>query len=432
MPLPTGATFAGYTIVDALGAGGMGEVYLAQHPRLPRRDALKVLAADVSADPEYRARFIREANLAATLFHPNIVGVHDRGEDRGRLWIAMDYVAGSDAARLLGDRFRGGLPVADVVEMVTAVAQALDYAHRHRLLHRDVKPANILLTDESARRILLADFGIARRLDAISGLTATNMTPGTIAYAAPEQLAGAPLDGRADQYALAATAFHLLAGRTRLSAAPPLLAATHPDLAALDPVLARALAEDPAERFDCCADFADALAKATASQRQHHPRATTVRRIPNWRLLAAAAVAALVFIAVGVTIGARPIAHTRTATVVAVVGAPSRLEAAPADMPFAAMRTFVTAYYALLPDQARQAWTHLAADYQEQNGLDSYLDFWSTVTTVTVTSVTPRDETSVQVELEYVEHGQTLTEARWLSMTVQNGTMLIRNSGIDG
>ena len=275
MPLADGATFAGYTIVRKLGSGGMGEVYLAQHPRLPRRDALKVLPAAVSADREYRQRFNREADIAATLWHPHIVGVHDRGDFEGQLWISMDYVDGTDAGRLLRERHPNGMGKAEVVDIVTAVAEALDYAHERGLLHRDVKPANILLShpESGDQRILLADFGIARWANDISGLTETNMTVGTVSYAAPEQLMGGQLDGRADQYALAATAFHLLTGAPpfvnsnpavvisqHLSASPPAIGAQRPELSALDPVLAKALAKDPNDRFERCADFARALA----------------------------------------------------------------------------------------------------------------------------------------------------------------------------
>src|SRR3954468_2515197 len=275
MPLADGATFAGYTIVRMLGSGGMGEVYLAQHPRLPRRDALKVLPASVSADDEYRQRFNREADIAATLWHPHIVGVHDRGDFDGQLWIAMDYVDGTDAGLLLRERHPNGMPTAEVADIVTAVAEALDYAHERGLLHRDVKPANILLSrpESDDQRIMLADFGIARWANDISGLTATNMTVGTVSYAAPEQLLGAQLDGRSDQYALAATAFHLLTGAPpfqhsnpavvisqHLSASPPAIGAQRPELSALDPVLAKGLAKDPKDRFGRCADFARALA----------------------------------------------------------------------------------------------------------------------------------------------------------------------------
>ena len=275
MPLADGQTFAGYTIVRLLGSGGMGEVYLADHPRLPRADALKVLPADVSADSEYRQRFNREADIAATLWHPHIVGVHDRGDFEGQIWISMDYVEGTDAAQLLRDRYPNGMPKEDVLAIVTAVAEALDYAHSRNLLHRDVKPANIMLAypESGEQRILLGDFGIARRVDDASGLTATNMTVGTVYYAAPEQLMGDDLDGRADQYALAATAFHLLTGSPpfqhsnptvvisqHLTASPPAIADKRPELSALDPVMTKALSKDPKDRFDRCVDFARALA----------------------------------------------------------------------------------------------------------------------------------------------------------------------------
>ena len=278
MPLSEGQTFAGYRIVRLLGSGGMGEVYLAEHPRLPRRDALKVLPADVSADPDYRARFNREADLASKLWHPHIVSVHDRGECNGQLWISMDFVDGLDAARLLASRFPGGMPADQVVRIVTAMASALDYAHKQGMLHRDVKPGNIMLShgdEDDEQRILLADFGIARNVDDISGLTATNMTVGTVAYSAPEQLMGEEVDGRADQYALAATAFHLLTGRQlfphsnpaviisrHLNSPPPAVADTRPDLATLDRALAIALAKNPQDRFSNCTDLARALASA--------------------------------------------------------------------------------------------------------------------------------------------------------------------------
>ena len=276
MPLADGQTFAGYTIVRLLGSGGMGEVYLAKHPRLPRHDALKVLPADVSADPEFRSRFDREADLAASLWHPHIVGVHDRGEFEGQLWIAMDYVEGTDAGQLMKALYPDGMPEHDVCAIVTAVAGALDYANQRGLLHRDVKPANILLTEpeDGERRVLLADFGIARQLADVSGLTATNMTVGTVSYAAPEQLMGADIDGRADQYALAATAFHLLTGvppyqhsnpvaviSQHLNAAPPKLSDRRPELVHLDPVLSKALAKDPSDRFDRSREFAAKLAQ---------------------------------------------------------------------------------------------------------------------------------------------------------------------------
>ncbi len=274
MPLNQGDVFAGYTIVRRLGSGGMGEVYLAQHPRLPRRDALKVLPASLTADREYRQRFSREADLAAELWHPHIVGIHDRGEFEGQLWLSMDYVEGTDAAELLRSRYPSGMPKAEVFEIVTAVADALDYAHLRGLLHRDVKPANILLTeaDPRGRRILLADFGIAREIGDISGLTATNMVVGTTGYSAPEQLMGSDIDGRADQYALGCTAFQLLTGAApyqnsnaavvisqHLSAPPPQIGERRPELAELNDVITKVLAKDPGDRYPSCSDFATAL-----------------------------------------------------------------------------------------------------------------------------------------------------------------------------
>jgi serine/threonine-protein kinase len=275
MPLAEGQVIAGYTIVRSIGAGGMGEVYLAQHPRLPRRDALKVLAATVCADSEYRQRFEREADIAATLWHPHIVEVHDRGDVNGQLWISMDYVEGTDAGELLTERYRSGMPTDEVVRIVTAVGAALDYAHQRGLLHRDVKPANILISDPGAddERIMLADFGIARRTGEVSNLTGTNMTVGTVAYAAPEQLTGSEVDGRADQYALAATAYQLLTGSPpfqhsnpavvisqHLTAKPPPIGSRRPELSSLGMVFDKALAKSPADRYERCIDFARALA----------------------------------------------------------------------------------------------------------------------------------------------------------------------------
>jgi serine/threonine-protein kinase len=274
MPFNNGEVFAGYVLQRLLGTGGVGEVYLAQHPRLPRQDALKILSLTSTKDDEFRARFNREAELAATLWHPHIVGILDRGEFNGRLWISMDYVDGTDAGRLIRARYPRGMPQQDVAEIVTAVADALDFGHERRLLHRDVKPENILVTasDGHRRRVLLTDFGIARRIDDVSNLTADNIAVGTINYIAPEQLLNKPLDGRADQYALAATAFHLLTGAPpfqdpnpavvishHLGTPPPRMSDRRADLAHLDAVLARALAKDPNERYPSCLDFARAL-----------------------------------------------------------------------------------------------------------------------------------------------------------------------------
>lgn len=281
MRLSSGEIVAGYTIVRLLGAGGMGEVYLAQHPRLPRQDAFKVLHAEAASDSDFRKRFIREADLAATLTHPNIVTVYDRGEVDGQLWISSQYIEGTDAAQRLEESYPNGMPREMVADIVTGIASALDFANNHGLLHRDVKPANILLGGpdrDGARHVYLADFGIARPLAEPNGLTATGMTVGTFAYSAPEQLLGENIDGRADQYALAATAYHLLTGSRlfpnsnvavvinhQLNTAPPKLADTRPDLARLDPVFRVGLAKRPEDRFRQCSDFARALAEQIGS-----------------------------------------------------------------------------------------------------------------------------------------------------------------------
>lgn len=299
--LRAGEVFAEYTIVRQLGAGGMGEVYLAQHPRLPRNDALKILPGELTRNLEFHQRFNREADLAASLYHEHIVGIHDRGEFRGQLWISMDYVQGTDAAKLLREQYPSGMPQADVVEIISAVADALDHAHSRGLLHRDVKPANILLGDASPRRrILLADFGIARELGEISGLTATNMLLGTTAYCAPEQLQGADLDGRADQYALGCTAFHLLTGAApfehsnpavvitqHLSAPPPVIGARRTELASFDGVLAKAMAKNPDDRYATCADFAAALTNASRTGSANIDSPTAIITGPT-RVIAAA------------------------------------------------------------------------------------------------------------------------------------------------
>ena len=323
MPLADGQIFAGYTIGRILGAGGMGEVYLARHPRLPRHDALKVLGVEVSHDEEYRQRFNQEAEMVATLRHPNIVTIYDRGDFDGQLWIAMEFVDGTDASRLLIDKYPKGIPPAEVVRIITPIADALDYAHGRGLLHRDIKPANILLgVPESADdRIMLVDFGVARWVGQSSDLTGADMTVGTVNYAAPEQLKGEQIDGHADQYSLAATAYHLLTGAApfansnpavvignHLSAQPPPIGTDHPDLARLGPVFARALAKDPSDRFDQCGDFATAMRDALGSAalgsaagmaaRHRKPEAVPGRK----RWIAAALAALLVVSALGVAI----------------------------------------------------------------------------------------------------------------------------------
>ncbi|WP_336085858.1 serine/threonine-protein kinase [Nocardia sp. SSK8] len=282
--------FAGYTIERLLGRGGMGSVYLARHPRLPRRTAMKLLNRELYSDNEIRARFEREADLVAQLEHPNIVTVYDRGVENEQLWISMRYIEGSDAASL-------PMPVdpARAVRVVAETAAALDFAHSRGVLHRDVKPANILLEQaHGGERVYLTDFGIARlHDDSAAKLTQTGTFTATLAFASPEQLSGIALDGRADQYSLACTLFRLLTGTTpfeapnpvavisgHLQLRPPSARALRPDLPpALDAVIARAMAKRPAERFATCAEFATAAEQALTGA-QPYPAAAPTRTYP--------------------------------------------------------------------------------------------------------------------------------------------------------
>ncbi|MGA8545127.1 MAG: serine/threonine-protein kinase, partial [Mycobacterium sp.] len=278
--LPVGALVAGYRIERVLGAGGMGTVYLVHNPTLPRREALKVLSAELSRNEDFRARFVREADVAAGLAHSNIVSVYRRGEtEDGQLWIAMQFVDGTDADEALRV---GTMTPARAVHVVGEIAKALDYAHWHNVVHRDVKPGNFLLSHEGGgiERVLLADFGIARALDDV-GLTGTGSLVATVTYAAPEVLAGLRFDHRADLYSLGCTLFRLLTGNTpfpahggvpammlaHLQQPPPRVTDWVPSLpVALDSVIATAMAKDPGQRFQT----AGALA-AAATEALHRP-----------------------------------------------------------------------------------------------------------------------------------------------------------------
>ncbi|MGW5571251.1 protein kinase domain-containing protein [Nocardia thailandica] len=270
--LGVGATFAGYRLERQLGQGGMGTVYLARHPRLPRSVALKLLNREVCADAELQRRFEQEADLVSQLDHPGIVDVYDRGTEDGHLWIAMQYVRGTDA----NSWDARANPPATTARLLGQTAAALEYAHHRSVLHRDVKPANILVTDldgASGPRAVLTDFGIARLTTADTRLTMTGTFTATIAYASPEQLSGTDVDHRGDQYSLACTFFALMAGRSpyastnpgqvvvgHLSQPVPRLTDLRRDLPpAVDTVLARAMAKHRDERYAGCVEFTDEL-----------------------------------------------------------------------------------------------------------------------------------------------------------------------------
>ncbi|MFE5285775.1 serine/threonine-protein kinase [Nocardia sp. NPDC056611] len=277
MVLVPGAVFAGFTIEALLGSGGMGEVYRARHPRLPRHVAIKVLTDTAARDASFRLRFDREGALAARVNHRNLVTVYDRGIDGDRPWICMEYVPGQDVSALI--RRRGGVPHEQAVYIVGQAALGIDHAHRQGLLHRDIKPANILLAPGDpgeGDRVLVSDFGIARSLDESRGLTSTGGVVATLAYAPPEAFTGEPLSPRADIYALGATLFEMLTGsvpyprttpaaiiHAQLSAPPPRPSDLRPDLPrGFDEVIARAMAKDPAHRFASARELAEAATAA--------------------------------------------------------------------------------------------------------------------------------------------------------------------------
>ena len=275
MSLRPGEVFAGYTVERELGTGGMGSVYLVRHPRLPRHDALKLLRAELCSDQGFVGRFEREADTVAQLDHPNIVSVHDRGSQDGQLWISMRFIDGTNAAEALVAHQRAtgepGMPPERVVRIVSKVASALDYAHRHGLLHRDVKPANILLTDggddEETERVFLSDFGVAKAIgeaaEQISSLTSTGSVVATLDYASPEQIKGQILDHRSDIYALGCVLYKLLTGTVpfpgdsvaarvygHLNNDPPKPTALVPSLpSGFDAVVAKAIAKEPDDRY---------------------------------------------------------------------------------------------------------------------------------------------------------------------------------------
>ncbi len=254
----------------------MAVVYRAIDLRLDRQVALKILAPALARDEAFRQRFIRESRAAAAVDHPCIIPVFEAGEADGVLFIAMRYVSGRDARTLL-DR-DGALPAGRVVDIIEQVASALDAAHAHGLVHRDVKPANMLLGSPTSSghldHVYLSDFGLTKQSQIASSLTSTGQFLGTLDYIAPEQIEGSSLvDGRADLYSLACAAFEMLSGippfrRDRgvaviwaqVSAPPPPLTDRRPDLsAAVDRVLAKALAKAPGDRYQTCTEFAAAL-----------------------------------------------------------------------------------------------------------------------------------------------------------------------------
>ena len=277
-PIPAGARVAGYRLDEQIGRGGMAVVYRAYDLQLDRQVALKVLDPVLAGDGDFQQRFIRESRAAAAVDHPNIIPVFAAGEADGVLFIAMRYVSGPDVRTLIDST--GPLDPRRAVDIVSQVAAALDSAHGRGLVHRDVKPANMLLDPapggSRSDHVYLSDFGLSKRALTSLGLTATGQLVGTLDYVAPEQIENRPVDGRSDLYSLACTAFEMLSGAppfrrdqhlallwAQLSELPPPLTSRRPDLPpAVDQVMAKALAKSPGDRYPRCLDFAAALRAA--------------------------------------------------------------------------------------------------------------------------------------------------------------------------
>jgi len=272
--LGPGAMVASYRIEERIGRGGMAHVFRAVDQRLHRQVALKVLAPGLTRDQEFRTRFVRESEAAAAVDHPNVLPVYEAGESAGHLFIAMRFVGGGDTRGYL--RRTGRLTPGRACDLIAQAAAALDAAHHRGLVHRDVKPANMLLEAGSAApHVYLADFGVSKQLFA-EHLTATGQLIGTPDYVAPEQIQALALDGRADQYSLACVAFELLCGAppfrrgqlhaiiyAQLYEPPPPLSEHRPELPAeADGVLARALAKAPEARYASCTHFSARLTAA--------------------------------------------------------------------------------------------------------------------------------------------------------------------------
>jgi serine/threonine protein kinase len=265
-PLASGSRLAGYRLEAQIGAGGMAVVFSAIDERLSRRVALKVLTPDLADDAEFRERFMRESRVAAAVEDPHIIPVYEAGEADGTLFIAMRFVSGGDLRSIM--QREGPMTPVRAAAFISPVASALGAAHRAGLVHRDVKPGNVLVDTQPGRpdHVYLSDFGLSKSVVSTTGLTTAGHFLGTPAFAAPEQIAGEKVDGRADQYALACLAFQLLAGSApfahtepmavlwaHTSKPPPSLVAVRPDLpSSVDQVLVRALEKEPANRFASC------------------------------------------------------------------------------------------------------------------------------------------------------------------------------------
>jgi hypothetical protein len=284
--LSIGTTLGGYRIEQIAGRGGMGVVYRAEQLALGRQVALKVISPELAEDPGFRERFKHESRIAASIDHPNVIAVHEAGEVDGLLFLSMRYVEGTDLRGLI--RELGRVPLERATHILTQVADALDAAHARGLVHRDVKPANILIAAGGNDHAYLTDFGLTKHLASASGLTNTGQWVGTADYVAPEQIQGDPIDARTDVYALGCVLYELLTGTVpfprdnqvakiyaHLSEPPPQVDCAALGLpAGLDHVVRRAMAKRPDERFPSAGDLARATVAAIEQRPLEEPERT--------------------------------------------------------------------------------------------------------------------------------------------------------------
>ncbi|OBG38129.1 hypothetical protein A5673_15620 [Mycobacterium sp. E3198] len=420
----------------------MGEVWRAHDTVIDRTVAIKMLLPHFAQDRTFEQRFRREARAAARLDEPHVVPLYDVGEIDGRLYVAMRLINGQDLSTLLDD---GPLGPERAVRIIEQIGSALQAAHQVGLVHRDVKPSNILITQDDFAYLI--DFGIARAAGE-TAITSMGATIGTWSYMAPERFSGGEIEPSSDIYALACVLYQSLTGQppfpgttleqvamAHMTAPPPKPSARrHGIPMAMDDVIATGLAKDPRQRYSRPKDLAQAArralnqAQADTIMADTKEAPTPARMQPPWRrpVFLAVFFAILLVASVGVV----KAAMRRPQHDLAANSATTTAASAASPITFESMRDFVANYYADLPARPTDAWAKLDTHCQTQTGQREFLDFWASIQSVTLLSVSPRDTTSVVAKLKYVRRdGASDTEDRWLKMVSVNGVLLLDESG---
>ncbi|MFD0360280.1 serine/threonine-protein kinase [Nocardia sp. GCM10030253] len=479
-----GTPFGRYRLLALLGAGGMGQVYRAYDTGTDRVVALKVLPPQYAHDAVYRERFRREAQAAARLSEPHIIPIHDYGEIDGRLFLDMRLVEGTDLAALAA---RGPMERTAAVAYIGQIASALDAAHRAGLVHRDVKPSNVLITPEDFAYLI--DFGIARGTDD-TGLTTTGAAIGTFAYMAPERLTDGDYDARSDVYALACVLYECLTGSkpfpgdsverqiaAHLTAPPPRPSTSVMNVpAAFDEVIVRGMAKNPADRYPSAGALAGSAraaldgghqptvpvySRTAATQVDAAPvpaRPQAPRPQPPRRLGFIWAAAALVALVGGGVLFSRFAGEETPSTTTTpdqsttdirtsegagglppapTLGAPPQtsgigrttISSTPAQSVAERMADYVRSHYALLPPDTSAAWARLTPRYQSEiGGYNAYRAFWATVDSVAV-DVIGSDTAAMTVTyrstIRWADGRGPAVETRRAQLVPNNGTYLI-------